>query len=205
GRPAELTGLRSDGTRVRGALAGARMRAALLAALVVTQLAGFGAPAAAQQRPGSEPMTRPEIPPALPISPGGAFWRALLVPGWGHAAIGSYVRGGVYVAAQAATLYSFASTRLRLNDANRSLAFREEMLRRELEGDPVYSDLQLLVESREAQQEDLLAFSIFLVLLSSADAYVSAHLARFPEPLDVEARPSPSGGLDLGLKVALPN
>jgi len=196
------------------------MRAALLAALVVTQLAGFGAPAAAQQRPVSEPMTRPEIPPALPISPGGAFWRALLVPGWGHAAIGSYVRGGVYVAAQAATLYSFASTRLRLNDANRSLAFREEMLRRELEregvtdpteiearleGDPVYSDLQLLVESREAQQEDLLAFSIFLVLLSSADAYVSAHLARFPEPLDVEARPSPSGGLDLGLKVALPN
>ena len=196
------------------------MRAALLAALVVTQLAAFGAPAAAQQRPVSEPMRRPEIPPALPISPGGAFWRALLVPGWGHAAIGSYVRGGVYVAAQTATLYSFASTRLRLNDANRSLAFREEMLRRELEregvtdpteiearleGDPVYSDLQLLVESREAQQEDLLAFSIFLVLLSSADAYVSAHLARFPEPLDVEARPSPSGGLDLGLKVALPN
>jgi hypothetical protein len=196
------------------------MRTALLAAVVVTLLTGFRAPAASQQLPVSEPVTRPEIAPALPISPGGAFWRALLVPGWGHAAIGSYVRGGVYVAAQAATLYSFASTRLRLNDANRSLAFREEMLRRELEregvtdpteiearlgGDPVYSDLQLLVESREAQQEDLLAFSIFLVLLSSADAYVSAHLARFPEPLDVEARPSPSGGLDLGLKVALPN
>jgi hypothetical protein len=168
----------------------------------------------------STPLERPEISPVLPISPGGAFWRALLLPGWGHAAIGSYTRGGVYFGAQAATLYAFASTRARLTEANRSLAFREDMLRRELtkegvtdpdeiesrlEGDGVYSELQLLVESREAQQEDLLAFSIFLVLLSSADAYVSAHLARFPDPLDVEAALSPSGGIDVGLRLTLPH
>jgi hypothetical protein len=167
----------------------------------------------------STPLERPEISPVLPISPGGAFWRALVLPGWGHAAIGSYTRGGVYFGAQAATLYAFASTRARLTEANRSLSFREDVLRRELtkegvtdpdeiesrlEGDGVYSELQLLVESREAQQEDLVAFSIFLVLLSSADAYVSAHLARFPDPLDVEAALSPSGGIDVGLRLTLP-
>ncbi len=198
------------------------MRASPTVLVVLALLAVLAAsPSAAVAQPTvSTPLERPEISPVLPISPGGAFWRALLLPGWGHAAIGSYTRGGVYFGAQAATLYAFASTRARLTEANRSLAFREDMLRRELtkegvtdpdeiesrlEGDGVYSELQLLVESREAQQEDLLAFSIFLVLLSSADAYVSAHLARFPDPLDVEAALSPSGGIDVGLRLTLPH
>ncbi len=198
------------------------MRASPTVLVVLALLAVLAAsPSTAVAQPTvSTPLERPEISPVLPISPGGAFWRALLLPGWGHAAIGSYTRGGVYFGAQAATLYAFASTRARLTEANRSLAFREDMLRRELtkegvtdpdeiesrlEGDGVYSELQLLVESREAQQEDLLAFSIFLVLLSSADAYVSAHLARFPDPLDVEAALSPSGGIDVGLRLTLPH
>jgi hypothetical protein len=198
------------------------VRASPTVLVVLALLAVLAAsPSAAVAQPTvSTPLERPEISPVLPISPGGAFWRALLLPGWGHAAIGSYTRGGVYFGAQAATLYAFASTRARLTEANRSLAFREDMLRRELtkegvtdpdeiesrlEGDGVYSELQLLVESREAQQEDLLAFSIFLVLLSSADAYVSAHLARFPDPLDVEAALSPSGGIDVGLRLTLPH
>jgi hypothetical protein len=195
----------------------------LTSAVVLMALLSASPQSAAAQptRPptSSRPLERPEIPPPLPISPGGAFWRALLIPGWGHAAIGSYTRGGVYFGAQAATLYAYASTRVRLTEANRSLTFREDLLRRELanegvtdpeeiqsrlEGDAVYSELQLLVDSRESQQEDLLAFSIFLVLLSSADAYVSAHLARFPDPLDVEAAPSPWGGIDLALRLPLP-
>ena len=113
-----------------------------------------------------------------------------------------------------------ARTRGRLNEARKSLRFRETVLRREidkqgitdpeeiqtlLEGDSGFSGLTLLVEGREAQQEELLAFSLFLILLSSADAYVSAHLARFPEPLDLEATPSPSGGIDLSLRVAIPH
>jgi len=181
-------------------------------------------PTAAQQLPTQQPTPSPNgtpgIAPPLPISPGGAFWRALLVPGWGHAAIGSYVRGGVYFSAQSATLYTWARTRGRLNEARKSLRFRETVLRRELgkegitdpddvqarlEDDAGFSELTLLVDSREEQQEDLLAFSIFLILLSSADAYVSAHLARFPDPLDIDATPSPSGGIDLSLRVSIPN
>ena len=50
-----------------------------------------------------------------------------------------------------------------------------------------------------------MALGIFLVLLSAADAYVSAHLARFPDPLDLETSVAPNGGIDVGFRVALPN
>jgi len=160
------------------------------------------------------------VPPVLPISPGGAFWRALLVPGWGHAAIGSHGRGAFYAGAQATTVYTFLRTRIRLVEARKTLVYREKVIRDAaiaggetdpavideiLDGDDTLTELQLLVDSRESQQEDLLAFSIFLVLLSSADAYVSAHLARFPDPLDVETQLSPNGGIDVGLLIPLGN
>lgn len=193
--------------------------------LGLTLASGSWAPSEAQQRPAQVPATpfpteARGTPPPLPISPGSAFWRALLVPGWGHAAIGSYVRGGVYFTAQSATLYAWGRTRGRLNEARKSLRFRETVLRREidkqgitdpdeiqgrLEEDAGYSNLTLLVDSREEQQEDLIAFSLFLMLISSADAYVAAHLARFPDPLDIDATPSASGGIDLSLRVTIPN
>jgi hypothetical protein len=191
------------------------------AAIAFGLLAGGVLPAAAQQIPEvTGPVPRVELPPPLEMSPGGAFWRALLVPGWGHAAIGSYTRGGFYVAAQTASFYTLFRARARIGEAQERVAFREGLLRRELarEGvtdpdeidarlaaDDQLSELLVLKKSRKEQQEDMLAFSIFLVLISSADAYVSAHLARFPEPLELEASPSPTGGLDVGLKVSVPN
>lgn len=184
-------------------------------------VAGAALPTAAQQIPEvTGPVPRAELPPPLEMSPGGAFRRALLVPGWGHAAIGSYTRGGFYMAAQTASLYTLFRARVRIGESQERIAFREGLLRRELarEGvtdpdeidarlaeDDQLGDLVALNESRKDQQEDMLALSIFLVLLSSADAYVSAHLARFPEPLELEASPSPTGGLDVGLKVSVPN
>jgi hypothetical protein len=193
----------------------------LLGALVLlASLATGGTSAvAAQERPAAAEDI-PGLPPPLPISPGGAFGRALAFPGWGHAAIGSYVRGGVYFSAQTATLYTYGRTRGRLNEARKSLRFRETVLLRELDregvtdpedieqrldADATLTELELLVESRESQQEDLIAFSLFLVLISAADAYVTAHLARFPEPLDVGAAPSPNGGIDVAVRVPLPN
>ncbi len=210
--------------RLRTACAG-RWAAVAGLSLGLSLVSGSVAPSEAQQRPTQPPATpfpteAQATPPPLPISPGSAFWRALLVPGWGHAAIGSYVRGGVYFTAQSATLYAWGRTRGRLNEARKSLRFRETVLRREidkqgitdpdeiqgrLEEDVGYSNLTLLVDSREEQQEDLIAFSIFLMLISSADAYVAAHLARFPDPLDIGAAPSASGGIDLSLRVTIPN
>ena len=51
------------------------------------------------------------------VSPGGAFLRAVIVPGWGHASIGSYTRGGFYFAAQAATVSTLLRTRVRIGTA----------------------------------------------------------------------------------------
>lgn len=173
------------------------------------------APTTARQTP--EP---PSLDEPLGVSPGGAFLRSLLVPGWGHVAIGSYSRGGFYFALEAATAYTFLRTRHRLSEARDRAAFREGVIRAELadggvtaeediqaalDGDATLSSLRDLVESREGQNEDLVAWGIFLLFLSGADAYVSAHLARFPEPIDVQVTPIASNRAEVALRVSLPN
>ena len=172
---------------------------------------------AAQQQPTPDPPVEQE--PALDISPRGAFLRALAVPGWGHAAIGSYTRGGFYFAAQSATVYTLLRTRMRVGEVQDRVRLRESIVRRQAEAagvtdpleiqarfdeDPALQELNGLLESRKDQQEDLVALGIFLLFLSGADAYVSAHLARFPEPLELEGRPAPDGGFEVGLSLSLP-
>jgi hypothetical protein len=158
-------------------------------------------------------------PPPLSVSPRGAMIRAMLVPGWGHAAIGAYSRGGFYVALESLTAYTLLRTRNRLGDARERAGFRESFLRASLaqegvtdpavietrlEEDDVLAGLRDLVSSRENQQEDLVAFGIFVLFLTGADAYVSAHLARFPTPIEIEAAGTPATGMEIRLSVPLP-
>jgi len=174
-------------------------------------------PTAAQERP-----PRPTIVVAPPVpdvpSPTGAFLRSLVVPGWGHAAIGSYGRASFYVAAASGTAYALIRTRLRLSEARERLALREGLLRdalaaegvtgpeldARLDANPGLVDARGLVGARESQQEDWVALAIFLTLLGGADAYVSAHLANFPEPIQVGAVPGPTGGVELRIGIAAP-
>jgi hypothetical protein len=154
------------------------------------------------------------------VSPGGAFLRAVIVPGWGHASIGSYTRGGFYFAAQAATVYTLLRTRVRIGTAQDRVRVTEgaliselavvgvtdpDAIQQALNSDGRLRDVRGLLDSRKEQHEDLAAFSIFLVLLSAADAYVSAHLARFPAPLDIETQLSTDGAVDIGIRLQLPN
>jgi hypothetical protein len=181
------------------------------------------APAARAQEPLAPAATPTSVPTdalaPVGVSPGGAFLRGALVPGWGHAAIGSYRRGGFYFALESATAYAFLRTHRRLSEARERASFRENAVRADLasEGvtDPMViqarldqdarlSGFQDLIESRESQQEDLIAFGIFLLFLSGADAYVSAHLARFPAPIELEVAPS-SGRMEVGVRIPLPN
>lgn len=135
------------------------------------------------------------------VSPLGAFLRAIAVPGWGHAAVGSHGRGGFYLTTQAATGYMLVRTRSRLNDAKALRAVRENQIRGDLvaggvtdetvilaalESDDGWAGANRLVDARQQQFEDWLALGIFTVLLSGADALVSAHLQDFP---DVSATP----------------
>ena len=60
-----------------------------------------------------------------------------------------------------------------------------------------------LVLSRRQQLEDWVALGAFLVLLSGADAFVSAHLRDFPPPVTVEAAFGPRGSVEVGLRLSI--
>lgn len=169
-------------------------------------------------RPTNAPTPDLVLGPSVldPPSPGGAFLRSLALPGWGHAAIGSYGRGAFYVAAETGTWYALIRTRMRLNEARERASLRERNVRAALEregltdpieieqrvdADPALQDIQGLVEAREGQQEDWLALGIFLMLLGGADAYVSAHLANFPDPIEIGVVPGVAGGVELAVRV----
>lgn len=179
---------------------------------------------AAQERPdtsGGSPERRDRDLEPLDISPGGAFRRAVAFPGWGHAAIGAHGRGGFYFGVQAAIAYTLLRARARIGETQDRVRRRESVLLSRLtpearsdfgavqatfDGDPTLSELRGLLESRARQQEDMLALGIFVVLISGVDAFVSAHLSRFPEPLDLEARPGPvEGSIDIGFRLPLPH
>ncbi len=154
------------------------------------------------------------------VSPRGAFLRALALPGWGHAAIGSYNRGAFYFVLESATAWALIKTRKRLNDARQRASFREGIVRQDLaaqgqtdpdtilahlNGDEQLTDLNALATARKGQQEDWIALGVFLVFLSGADAYVSAHLSHFPAPITLDAVPvGTSGRVELSVGVRLP-
>ncbi len=133
-------------------------------------------------------------------SPGGAFLRSVLVPGWGQAASGSYGRAAFYILAQAGNTWMTYKTEAMLNGSRRRQEVFEataagEFLRAgvhpdsvaaAVEGDPRVEDARELADARAEQKEDWVALLVFFTFLGGADAFVSAHLADFPVPLNVE-------------------
>ena len=161
--------------------------------------------------------TQESVPTDLrgPVSPGGAFARALLLPGWGHAAIGSYKRGGFYFATEATTAIMIVRILRRLAIAKDARDLKESRVREALldagtspDSLPDFVELddrvvraRGLVVSRQQQLEDWVALAAFLLLLSGADAFVSAHLRDFPPPVTFEAAIGPGGSIELGLSL----
>ncbi len=179
----------------------------------------MAAPVAAQVAPPAVQADTATPPPARGTSPGGAFLRAALLPGWGHASIGSYHRGAFYFVAESASAWMLVKTRRRFSDAGSRLRFEEDLLRSDLvakgvteeaeilellEADATLEDLRNLREARRQQREDWTAVSLFLVLLAGVDAYVSAHLQDFPAPLSLDAQPMGNGRVEFSLGISLP-
>jgi hypothetical protein len=148
------------------------------------------------------------------ISPRGAFIRSSLVPGWGHAEVGAFVRGAFYFTTEAATAFMVFKTQTRIIRTRSRLEMREAVVtaRLEAEGitdpgeiegalaqDPEIEDLRALEETRAGQREDWIALGLFFMLIGGVDAYVSAHLADFPVALVIE--PTPAGGVEIGLSL----
>ena len=170
---------------------------------------------------GSRPLGPAVVPGAREddVSPGGAFLRSLLLPGWGHVATRSPGRGAFYVAAQSSGFWMLWKSVTRRSTARAAADLERDLVRARLqaqgvtdpvelftrtESDPAVEEWEALIETRDQQVEDWAAMSIFLVLLGAADAYVTAHLRDFPEPLSIRTRPvGGSGGIEVGLRWAV--
>jgi len=186
--------------RVRGA-------ASLLATLVLATGAAVSAvPARAQQPPVPAPRdsaaqqppaaaprdttvrtaeqapARPErgdsVRPRSPVTPGGAFLRSLLIPGWGQARLGRNVTGGLFVLFEgmAGAMVWKASWQL-------EWAWTRGKF----------------VASHRQEREDWIVLLVFNHLMSGAEAYVSALLYDFPVALKVQRLPGGEAGVGVSI------
>jgi hypothetical protein len=168
----------------------------------------------------------------MPMSPRGAFIRSMVIPGWGQSAFGAYTRGGIYFAGWTGNWFMNFKNHVRLSEARNRLDLRTAQVRDSLifsppepgappnpdsmravldttdlllatvRQDPIGSDLQGLVSSREQQREDWIAWSLFWILASGIDAYVTAHLADFPATIELE--PNLDRSVSVRIDVPLP-
>lgn len=168
-------------------------RAAVVGAALALATGGIAAAGAAQEPEAAPPAAVEVEEPETPISGRGAFIRSLVLPGWGQAYVGAPGRGAIYFAMEAGSAWMVYKTYQQLNEARDAQAWLREVGRL-----PVDEKLDV-VESREEQLEDWLAISIFLLLFSGADAYVTAQLADFDEHVGVG--PGIDGGARLELRV----
>ncbi|NNM32095.1 MAG: hypothetical protein HKO53_03470, partial [Gemmatimonadetes bacterium] len=144
------------------------------------------APVAAQPGPDTAGILQPSGP-----GPAGAFLRGVLIPGWGHTVSGSLTRGAFYFGVETASIWMLFKTVKKLDAVRSRVDFWEmrvtERLMAEgivdpaeiataLDADPDVVRTRNLAEGREEQREDWMAVTIFFLLVSGVDAFVSAHL-----------------------------
>jgi hypothetical protein len=151
-----------------------------------------------------------------PPSPGGAFLRSLAIPGWGQAASGSPNRGAFYFTLESTSMWMILKTSKMLGSARNVVALREleaelrlmsegvdpSDIPAQVDSDPAVLDARRLEESRAQQREDWFAVALFFLFLGGADAFVAAHLADFPEPLEVQMRALPDMGVEVGFSLS---
>ena len=209
----------ATGRRVRAGFAfGAPARLARIGgALLALALAGSARPGTglAQEAVDSAPPRESAADSAAQRpSPAGAFLRGALIPGWGHTVSGAGARGAFYFGVESLAGWMLFKTIRRLGVAREAKALWEREVSAQLEAAGVSDPEELaaaleahedvarargLVAAREEQREDWLAVAVFTLLLSGVDAFVSAHLQNFPQPL-VEAPPE-GRGLVVGVRV----
>lgn len=113
------------------------------------------------------------------IRPMNAFWRSLLVPGWGQAATGRHTTGAVFVAWEGVTAMM--------------------TLKAQQEANYMKQIGSANLKAKRQEVQDWLVLWIFNHLFSGAEAFVSAHLQDFPADLKIQAFPR-----GIGVSVSLP-
>ena len=124
-----------------------------------------------------------------PISPMGALWRSILLPGWGQSILRRRVTGAFFVAWEGLTITMTIKSIHQL-DYLRTVATEEdeESLER--------------VDSKEAEVQDWAILLAFNHLLAAVEAFVAAQLWDFPDDLQVQALSD--GGLGVRVSIPLP-
>jgi len=113
------------------------------------------------------------------IRPMGAFWRSVLIPGWGQSATGRHTTGAIFVAWEGVTAMMTLKAQQEANYMKRIGSGNLKLKRQEV--------------------QDWLVLWVFNHLFSGAEAYVSAHLQDFPPDLKIQAFPH-----GIGISLPLP-
>lgn len=119
-----------------------------------------------------------------PLTPGGAFLRSLVIPGWAQAELGAPTRGAFYFLVEAFSLFMIARTQIRLSHTERAEPWNEG-----------------LIDTRKQQREDWIAIAVFTAFFSGADGFVSVHLWGFDERTDLEPK-DVSAAVQISIPVA---
>jgi hypothetical protein len=121
------------------------------------------------------------VRPLPPITPGGAFLRSLVLPGWGQARLGRHFTGGLFVAFEGVAIAMVWKSEWQLRFARERGRY---------------------VKSHRQEREDWIALLVFNHLFAGAEAYVAANLWDFPKGLTLRVLPT-SGGVGVGVSLPL--
>lgn len=153
-----------------------------ISAFLLLLLSWQSAPTLSGQVPPPPPPTVEEAAEEAgpPYSPRGAFFRSLVLPGWGQAYVDAPARGAVYFSLASGSVWMAWVARRQLSDARREQYWMRQT------GEIGPTDETNIAVSREQQFEDWAALSVFLFFFAGADAYVSAYLSDFGERIGVQ-------------------
>ena len=133
-----------------------------------------------RQRADTQATRGDSVRPVPPVTPGGAFIRSLVIPGWGQARLGRNVTGGIFLLFEGIAGAMVWKANWQLDWARTRGKF---------------------VASHRQEREDWIVLLVFNHLLSGAEAYVSALLYDFPVAL--KAQRLPGGATGVGVTIPL--
>src|SRR3954466_4373266 len=146
----------------------------VLLSLTSAQLVGQAQPRPARPTPSPAPApARTDSLTRRYISPSGALWRSLLLPGWGQARLNRKLTAGLFIAWEGVTLGMSLKTLQELEYLRRTNSAR--------------------ADDKRQEHEDWVVLLGFNHVLAGLEAYISAHLADFPGDLHLEALPGGAG------------
>ena len=145
--------------------------------LLLVSASGLSAQDTTAARPRPARAVQDTIYRRAPVSPMGAFFRSLLVPGWGQAKLDRRIPAGIFLAWEGVTL-------------GMSLKADRELQYLKARGDSTEA-----IDNKRQEREDWLILLAFNHLFAGLEAYVASHLWDFPEELEVRASPRGVGAV----------